>query len=67
MKKGWFQHDNLTAEQAEELVTRYKANGVVTEKSLAPDYTNWIVSALLPEGKTPPRIDRTYQQPCWRQ
>lgn len=67
MKKGWFQQCDLTAAQADELVARYKANGVITEKSLASDYTTWIVSALLPEGKNPPRVDRTYQQPCWRQ
>ena len=49
MKKGWFTHTDLTAEQASELVARYTAKHVETEKSLAPDYKSWIVSARLPE------------------
>ncbi|MEL4014369.1 hypothetical protein [Dryocola clanedunensis] len=66
MKKDWFQHDNLTEAQANELIERYRANQVQTQKSLSADYTTWTVSALLPQADRPPRIDRTYQQKCWR-
>lgn len=67
MKMGWFRHDNLTESQASELVARYSANKVRTEKSLAPDYKSWTVSAFLPEEPKPPRIDHTFQQRYWRQ
>ncbi|WP_108701579.1 hypothetical protein [Phytobacter sp. SCO41] len=65
MKKGWFNHVNLSEAQANELVARYRANGVETQKSLAPDYLTWIVSALLPESAKPPRADKTYQWRHW--
>ncbi|AKL11383.1 TPA: hypothetical protein I8271_003754 [Kluyvera intermedia] len=65
MKKGWFTHTDLTAEQATELVARYTAKHVETEKSLAPDYKSWIVSARLPESGKPPRPDKTYQWRHW--
>ena len=64
MKKGWFTHSDLTAEQATELVARYTAKHVETEKCLAPDYKSWILSARLPEPDKPPRVDKTHQ---WRQ
>lgn len=65
MKKGWFTHTDLTAEQAAELVARYTSNHVKTEKSLSSDYKTWIVSARLPESEKPPRADKTYQWRHW--
>lgn len=48
MKYSWFQHPDCTTEQAEQLVSRYQARGIVTEKSLNADYLSWTVSARLP-------------------
>lgn len=61
MKKGWFHHSDLTESQAKELVARYTARGVETEKSLSPDYLSWNVSAFLPEGKAPRRGDSKFR------
>jgi hypothetical protein len=36
MKKGWFNHINLSEAQANELVARYRANGVETKKAFHP-------------------------------
>ncbi|EBP4366241.1 hypothetical protein ACF5F0_004549 [Salmonella enterica] len=56
MKYSYFQHTECTTQQADELVARYRARGVKTERSLNPDYTTWTVSALLPElGHVPVR------------
>ncbi|EDE3099813.1 hypothetical protein [Citrobacter sedlakii] len=66
MKKSWFHHTGLTETQADELLSRYRANNVRAEKSLAPDYLSWIVIAFLPESPRPPRQDRRYQQSTWR-
>jgi len=65
MKMSWFHHTYLTEDQAHELVARYAAKHVRTEKSLSPDYKSWTVSALLPEGTNQPRISRTFQQKIW--
>ena len=65
MKMSWFHHTYLTDTQANELVARYAAKRVRTEKSLSPDYKSWTVSALLPEGSCQPRISRTFQQKIW--
>ncbi|MCT4701199.1 hypothetical protein MUA02_04425 [Enterobacteriaceae bacterium H20N1] len=65
MKQGWFQHSYLSEEQANELVERYGAKNIKTEKSLSADYKTWTVSALLPESANPPRVDRTYQNRYW--
>ena len=48
MKRDWFYQDNLTEEQAEELVARYRANNITVEKSLDIDPRFWVVSAFLP-------------------
>jgi hypothetical protein len=63
---GWFQHDNLTEAEASELVERYNANRIRTEKSLSADFKSWTVSALLPESARPPKTERTWQQRFWR-
>ena len=63
MKKGWFTHTDLTAEQAAELVARYAANHVKTEKAFhltirpglsVPDYLS----------QKPPRVQIKLTQ--WR-
>ncbi|MFV5927367.1 hypothetical protein ACLIKC_09875 [Klebsiella aerogenes] len=65
MKKTWFQHTDCSTEQADELVKRYKARGVRVERSLNSDYLTWTVSARLPEGNKPPRINRQWQNWIW--
>ncbi|WP_312581123.1 hypothetical protein [Atlantibacter hermannii] len=65
MKMTWFKYDNLTTEEADELVVRYNRNGIKTERSLSSDLRHWIVSALLPESGQAPRSDKTYQQRMW--
>ncbi len=62
MKMTWFQHPVCTTEEADELVARYRARGVKTERSLNPDYTTWTVSAFLPTSSKPARPDI----PAWR-
>ena len=62
MKKSWFQHTQLTTEQADELEARYRAKQIKTERSLDNDF----ISAFLPEVSKPPRQDRTWQQRIWR-
>ena len=66
MKKSWFQHTQLTTEQADELEARYKAKQIKTERSLDNDFIHWTISAFLPEASKPPRQDRTWQQWIWR-
>ena len=66
MKKSWFQHTQLTTEQADELEARYRAKQIKTERSLDNDFINWTISAFLPEASKPPRQDRTWQQRFWR-
>jgi hypothetical protein len=66
MKKSWFQHTQLTTEQADELEARYHAKQIKTERSLDNDFIHWTISALLPEVSKPPRQDRTWQQRIWR-
>ena len=66
MKKSWFQHENCTTEQSEELVESYLTRGVRVEKSLNSDRLTWAVSAYLPEALTEPRPDSRYQQRIWR-
>ncbi|WP_313068392.1 hypothetical protein [Atlantibacter hermannii] len=65
MKMTWFKYNNLTTEEADELVARYTRNGIKTEKNLSSDVRFWIVSALLPESDQAPRSDKTYQQRMW--
>lgn len=66
MKKSWFQHTQLTTEQADELEARYRAKQIKTERSLDNDFIHWTISAFLPETSKPPRKDRTWQQRIWR-
>lgn len=65
MKYSWFQHPECTAEQAEQLVSRYQARGIVTEKSLNPDYLSWTVSARLPVCARPGYTPRSLRQRIW--
>lgn len=50
MKRSWFTHYGLTTKQADELVARYRAKGIKTERSLDSDPCFWIVSAFLIEN-----------------
>ncbi|EPL1953162.1 TPA: hypothetical protein I8627_003802 [Citrobacter freundii] len=65
MKYSWFQHDNCTTEQADELVDKYRARGVKTERSLNPDFTTWTISAYLPTSLKPPRVDKRWRNRVW--
>lgn len=65
MKKNWFQHAELTQQQADELMARYAMNCVKTRKCLSADYKTWTVYALLPVTRNKPRVDRTYQWRFW--
>ncbi|HCA0682998.1 hypothetical protein [Citrobacter freundii] len=66
MKKSWFQHPQLTTEQADELEARYRAKQIKTERSLDNDFIHWTISAFLPEASKSPRQDRSWQQRIWR-
>ncbi len=66
MKKSWFQHTQLTTEQADELEARYRAKQIKTERSLDNDFIHWTISAFLPEASMTPRQERTWQQRIWR-
>ncbi|HFK6810517.1 TPA: hypothetical protein ACG0MV_003038 [Enterobacter hormaechei subsp. steigerwaltii] len=65
MQHSWFHHTECSTEQADELVKRYRARGVRVERSLNSDYLTWTVSARLPEGNKPPRINRRWQNRIW--
>lgn len=62
MHKTWFYHHDVTTEEADELIQRYTSRKVQTIKTLSADPRFWVVGALLPEGKTEPRVSGTYQQ-----
>lgn len=65
MKQTWFTHDPVDTDTANELLSRYAARNIQTQKTLAADPCLWLVSAMLPEGKSEPRRDRTYEQKIW--
>ncbi|EAA4085037.1 hypothetical protein DO628_24590 [Salmonella enterica subsp. salamae] len=65
MKYSYFQHTECTTQQADELVARYRARGVKTERSLNPDYTTWTVSAFLPTSGKPARPDNRWRNRVW--
>ncbi|EEX2875386.1 hypothetical protein ACVTXV_000867 [Escherichia coli] len=65
MKFSWFHHHECTTEQADELVEKYRARGVKTERSLNRDNITWTVSAQLPEGDNAPRPSRVWQSKVW--
>lgn len=62
MRKTWFFHHDLTTTEADELIQRYILRNVQTSKTLSADPRLWVVAALLPEGKTEPRVSTIYQQ-----
>jgi len=66
MQLTWFAHDPVDTETANELLSRYAARKIQTKKTLATDPRLWLVSALLPESRSEPRQDRTYQQKVWQ-
>ncbi|KAE9868480.1 hypothetical protein GP671_13860 [Escherichia coli] len=65
MKFSWFHHHECTTEQADELVEKYRARGVKTERSLNRDNITWTVSVQLPEGDNAPRPSRVWQSKAW--
>lgn len=65
MKLTWFVHDPVDAETAASLISSYTARNIQTQKALAADPRLWLVSALLPEGNSEPRRDRTYENRVW--
>lgn len=65
MKFSWFHHHECTTEQADELVEKYRARGVKTERSLNRDNITWTVSVRLPEAKRQERTPRTFRQKVW--
>ncbi len=65
MRQTWFTHDPIDTDTAEELLSRYASRNISTKKTLATDPRLWLVSALLPEGNSEPRQDRTYQNSIW--
>ena len=62
MQKSWFRHHDLTTAEADELIQRYTLRNVQTSKTLSADPRFWVVMALLPEGRTEPRVSSIYQQ-----
>jgi len=46
-------------------MAEYQRRGVKVERNLNSDYLTWTVSARLPEGKKPPRINRRWQNRIW--
>ena len=65
MKRTWFHHPHCTTREAEELLIRYRRNGVQAEKSLNQDFLTWTVSVKLPEYKYLPRTPRVLRQRIW--
>ena len=65
MKYSWFHHHECTTEQADELVEKYRARGVKTERSLNRDNITWTVSVQLPESEKAPRPSRVWQSKAW--
>jgi hypothetical protein len=65
MKKSWFTHDNLTTEEANVLVVRYREKGVRVEKALDTDPRYWIVSAELPLQKSNPKTAQSMRSRAW--
>lgn len=48
MRQTWFTHDPVDTDTANELLHRYAARNIQTQKTLATDPRLWLVSALLP-------------------
>ncbi|EPO2591153.1 hypothetical protein ACT8MX_003305 [Escherichia albertii] len=65
MKYSWFNHDNCTTAEADELQQRYRARGVQIVRELNPDHVTWTISARLPEREKPPRVRRCWQNWMW--
>lgn len=62
MKLTWFYYHDVTTEEANELIQRYTLRNVKTLKTLSANPRLWVVAALLPEGRTEPRVSSIYQQ-----
>lgn len=67
MKRTWFAHDPVDTATANELISRYTARNIQTQKTLATDPRLWLVSAYLPEYREEPIPSKTYQHAIWSQ
>lgn len=65
MRETWFTHDPVDPSTANELLSRYAARNIQTQKTLAADPRLWLVSALLPEFRSEPKPSRQYKNPIW--
>ncbi|EPK6501877.1 hypothetical protein RFC90_003817 [Klebsiella aerogenes] len=65
MKKTYFTHSNLNAEEVRELKGRYQAQGVRVEVTLSADNRSFMLAALLPESANPPKPSKTFQNRVW--
>lgn len=65
MRKSWFTHANLSTEEADELVKRYREKGVRVEKSLDADPRYWIVNAELPQQTSSPKTAQSMRSRGW--
>lgn len=65
IKISWFQHDDCTTEQADELVEKYRKRGEKVERSLNQDLITWTVSVRLVETENPPRPDHRWRNRMW--
>ena len=65
MRQTWFTHDLVDTDTAKELLSRYAARNIQTQKTLATDPRLWLVSALLPEFSSEPISSRQYKNLMW--
>lgn len=65
MKMTWFTHDEMSYQEANELIERYQKSGVQTRKSISLDMKHFLVSALLPEYASEPKGRSQYQSRMW--
>lgn len=64
-KSSWFTHEPMTTEEANQLLDRYKNNGVQATKSLSADNRHWFVQAFLPESNYLPN-SKIQTSKIWR-
>ncbi|MCC3703616.1 hypothetical protein [Rouxiella badensis] len=66
MKRSWFLHDNLSTDEAEQLILQYHARHIQTRKQLNPDRLSWCVSAYLEERRRRPQSSTRWQSALGR-
>ncbi len=55
LKRSWFLYENLSTDEADELILQYQSRHIQTRKQLNPDRLSWCVSAYLEESKHRPK------------